>query len=460
LNNILISKRNSAILLGMLLLLGTIATILPSVQAAPYYKDRYYTQGYEHDYPTSQDNNYYKSKDNSVNVNKIKCNNINVNVNGLDFNVFPSFLGDSGLAAEAADEVNTDASSFTGNGANGNISKINDFRFICINNNNNTFVGVDNEEPTPPGPTTANLNVTKLVTCQQEDRNGLVPSIQQISLDCDDLLNIITEDQFNISVTDTNVSPSNFKGSETGTLVTLDAGPFTVKEEPDDSVAADVATIEDIQTNVTGPIPSFSGDCTQTGTGSFSATGDIAAASQETCNIVNNFVINVIDPCQGCFRANNALQAVIEGQLVKQTVDFGFVVGSDNLVIPNGVDTIEQLCPLLKGHTDALIDSIISTIVLIQTGSTTAFQTEIDALIKCLLEAGVIVEANAGLTTSNINTAGGLTPSFSSPPTITQGTEASPKLTSLEKQQSDNSPELTATEKITKLKQQWLELLP
>jgi hypothetical protein len=143
----------------------------------------------------------------------------------------------------------------------------------------------------PPVANNSNLNVTKLVTCQQVDGSGLFPSIQQISLGCDDLLNLITEDQFNITVTDTNVSPSNFNGSEIGTLVTLDAGRFTVTEEPYDSVAEEVADFEDVQTEITGPSPSFSGDCTQTGIGSFSATGEIAAGGQETCNIVNNFTI-------------------------------------------------------------------------------------------------------------------------------------------------------------------------
>ena len=427
-NNIISTKRNSAIFLAALLVLGTISTILPSVQAQPYHKDRY-----NPDYPSYQDNNYYKSKDSSVNVNKIKCNNINVNVNGLEFNVFPPFLGGSGLAAEAADEANTDASSFTGNGANGDISKINDFRFICKNNNNNTVI---DEEPTPP--TTANLKVTKHVRCQQEDSNGLVPSIQQISLDCDDLLALITEDQFNISITDTNVSPSNFKGSEIGTLVTLGAGPYTVTEEPDDSVAEEVETIEDIQTDVTGPIPSFSGDCTQTSIGSFSATGDIAAGEQETCNIVNNFVITELDPCEACFNIDSTLKATIEGALkIADTLDL--TVFGESITIPGNVDTIEQLCPLLKGHGFFLISELITGI----TGP--PFQDSIDVLIECLIEAGVIVGPTAGLTASNINTSGGLTHSFSTPPTIAQGT---------------TEDDLSAIEKITKLKQQWMELTP
>jgi hypothetical protein len=46
---------------------------------------------------------------------------------------------------------------------------------------------------------------------------------------------------------------------------------------------------------------------------------------------------------------------------------------------------------------------------------------------------------------TDINTSGGLSSSFSSPPTIAQGT---------------TEDDLSALEKTTKLKQQWLELLP
>src|SRR5215212_120217 len=147
-------------------------------QAQPYY---------------GMDNNYdKKSYGKNVNVKSIKCKNINVNVNGLELNVLPQALRTLLTGGEADDNA------YAYGGGNGNYgsassSSDNDFKIICINNNNNAVI----EEPIPPGPTTANLNVAKLVTCQQEDRNGLVPSIQQISLDCDDLLNIITEDQFN-----------------------------------------------------------------------------------------------------------------------------------------------------------------------------------------------------------------------------------------------------------------------
>ncbi len=80
----------------------------------------------------------------------MKCNNINVNVNGLDLSVLPPFLGGE-VAAEAA-EPNTGVISFAaGNNSDG--SQINDFRFICINNNNNTVTSAGNDStPIPPTP--------------------------------------------------------------------------------------------------------------------------------------------------------------------------------------------------------------------------------------------------------------------------------------------------------------------
>jgi hypothetical protein len=134
------TTKYSAIFLAVILVAGTIATFTPSfmvgtAQAQPYY-------GMDSD---------RESDRKSVNVSSLKCNNINVNVNGLELDVFPSFLGGGeGLAAETQD-ANTDASSFAGNGPNGG-SEINDFRFICINNNNNTVI--EEEEPIPPIPPT------------------------------------------------------------------------------------------------------------------------------------------------------------------------------------------------------------------------------------------------------------------------------------------------------------------
>ena len=359
-----------------------------------------------------------------VSVSSLKCNNINVNVNGLELDVLPPFLANSGLAAEAI-EGETNTNSFANNGDG---SQFNDFRFSCINNNNNTVV--EEQQPEPTEPTTTTLTVTKLVTCED---TRLTPVNGPT---CANLLGNITENQFNITVEDFIGSPSEFAGSETGTTVTLNPSNYTVTETPDDSVAQEIATIRG---NITGPNPSFTGDCRPAIPGPFEAIGTISAGESQTCNIENHFVINEIDSCEACFNINSTLKAAIERVL--EVVDTFIVSDSgESITIPGDVDTIEQLCPLLKGHTDVLIDFIFTALTREQ------FQAEIDALIECLIEAEVLVDTTPGLTASNMNTAEGLTSSFSSQPITAPGTT--------------DSPELTTTEKLSELKTQWLNQLP
>ncbi|HET7643155.1 MAG TPA: hypothetical protein VFK40_06580 [Nitrososphaeraceae archaeon] len=158
-----------------------------------------------------------------VGVNSLKCNNINVNVNGLELNVLPPFLDGDEVAATAADDE-TNANSFDNNEGN---SQINDFRFICINNNNNTVIGEEEEEeetnpPTPPTPTEelANLNVIKNVDCISE---GGTPNDDAV---CDYVLENILPSNYQMIVTGigANANPSEFPGSSTGTNVQLGAG--------------------------------------------------------------------------------------------------------------------------------------------------------------------------------------------------------------------------------------------
>ena len=104
--------------------------------------------------------------------------------------------------------------------------------------------------------------------------------------------------------------------------------------------------------------------------------------------------------CEECFGVDSALQAVIAEYLVDVTIDVTFGFNSDELTIPGEVETIEGLCPLLKGHTDSLIKLIIEHMV--ETETTTDFEDSIAALIKCLLEAGVIVEEETPQGVSNI----------------------------------------------------------
>src|ERR1044072_8117939 len=80
----------------------------------------------------------------SVSVSSLKCNNITVNVNGLELSLLPLFLGGGEVAATAAED-NVDANSFADNGGSNSGSQINDFRLICINNNNNTVSSAGND---------------------------------------------------------------------------------------------------------------------------------------------------------------------------------------------------------------------------------------------------------------------------------------------------------------------------
>ncbi len=118
-------------------------------QPTSYDNDYSYDSDYEPEYSSykldykpeynsyGKDNNHYKSKDSSSNV---KCNNINVNVNG-DIDIGASqALGDLATEAQAsADEGEVGASSFESGGRTSGHDS--DSRFVCINNNNNNVGG-------------------------------------------------------------------------------------------------------------------------------------------------------------------------------------------------------------------------------------------------------------------------------------------------------------------------------
>ncbi len=80
------TKKINAGFLALVLIVGTFAVLSPSFMtyAQGFLMDNNYESDYgmnSHDDKKSygKDNNYYKSKDSSSNV---KCNNINVNLNG------------------------------------------------------------------------------------------------------------------------------------------------------------------------------------------------------------------------------------------------------------------------------------------------------------------------------------------------------------------------------------------
>src|SRR5215211_6213573 len=90
-----------------------------------------------------------KSKDSSVNIKKVKCNNVNVNVNGLEVNVGLPFndgpvTGPIAVAQEAEDDEESNSiernndKSYDGKDAQSDSDT--NSRIVCINNNNNIVV--------------------------------------------------------------------------------------------------------------------------------------------------------------------------------------------------------------------------------------------------------------------------------------------------------------------------------
>ena len=186
--NSTISTKISTVFLAAVLIAGTIALSYPSslvvAQAerengmeprynsyepdhgSDYGMDSYDDKkSYEKDnlksteYPSYEkdSNSYDKSKEtSSVSVKKIKCNNINVNVNGfngLEIGTVPPALNGLTTEALASDEGKVGANSLeSGSGSDGRSSGHDggDSRFICINNNN--FNVGDGGTPVPPVP--------------------------------------------------------------------------------------------------------------------------------------------------------------------------------------------------------------------------------------------------------------------------------------------------------------------
>jgi hypothetical protein len=172
-NKILSIKNTSAIFLATVLVAGTIALSSPSFMTnVSAQSESYYgmdNNNYKSQY--GQDNKY-KSKDSNVVVKKINCNNVNVNVNGLELNGLPPFLGNL-LASEGQDGYG-DASSFGsssyGYGEQSGYDKNNNsFKFVCVNNNNNTVVFVNETTPEPPEPT---------ITCEECFTENILDELQ------------------------------------------------------------------------------------------------------------------------------------------------------------------------------------------------------------------------------------------------------------------------------------------
>jgi hypothetical protein len=152
------TKKINTCFLAIVLIAGTFAALSPSfmigADAQQYGMDQQKYNSYEPDYgmDSSYDNkqsygkdstSYDKSKDSSSTIEKkIKCNNINVNVNGfngVEVGTLPTAL--TGLATETQEDEGEEGASSFGSGGSGSndggrpSGSDSDSRVGCINNN-------------------------------------------------------------------------------------------------------------------------------------------------------------------------------------------------------------------------------------------------------------------------------------------------------------------------------------
>jgi hypothetical protein len=305
--------------------------------SSSYKPNSYKPAEYPSSYGGKDNNNYYKSqKDSSsskksVDINKVKCINDNLNIEGENtgnITIGKKGKGSLGAYSSAGGGGYGGSEGYYDNGYNKKKDK--DIDCIINNNNTNTNIGGGNQTiPPEPPEQKANLKVTKNVTCfERIVEPDSFPSVLQLEEEnknpsCADLLGNITADQFNIQVTDDNPVPSQFPGSEAGTIVTLGAGAYTVTEDPDEtSIAADLATLGG---NITGPNITFTGQCSQTGVNSTSAAGTIVAGESQTCILENHFTIEKDQPqltvfknvtCEETIVPPDSLLSALQGEVV------------------------------------------------------------------------------------------------------------------------------------------------
>ncbi len=148
-NKIVSTKTTSTIFLAIVLVTGTIAAISPYFLTVTAEAQSYYYDG--------MDNSYYKSqKDSSksVLINKLKCLNNNININGNntgDINI--GNKGQGYLGVSSSDGIGYDGSEGYSKQGKG---------FDCVINNNNNNINIITD-----GGNVTDGNVTEPQTCEE-----------------------------------------------------------------------------------------------------------------------------------------------------------------------------------------------------------------------------------------------------------------------------------------------------
>ncbi len=140
------SRKIISIILCNILVIGTITAFFPSISMAQV-KDL--SENSEKMMNYDDNNNYKSAKYSSFKKDNIDCNNVNLNLNGLDVNAIPEPLSSLLQPQTETTEEGADNDARTiGNGAgrdDGYQDK--DFSFTCVNNNDNEFILPSSQVP-------------------------------------------------------------------------------------------------------------------------------------------------------------------------------------------------------------------------------------------------------------------------------------------------------------------------
>jgi hypothetical protein len=175
-------------LVGLLVLLLPVSSIMSISNVMASYDYGYGTDQYMKYSNDMTNDNYYKSQ-NSELLKKIKCNNINANLNGVDVSLGDPTSNNVLTEAQAGDDGGLDTINAAAAATNGwgnserNNNNGNDFRFVCVNNNDNenNVVVINETTPVPPTPPTGSITVNKeIFGCVDNDGN-------ERTMDCFDL---------------------------------------------------------------------------------------------------------------------------------------------------------------------------------------------------------------------------------------------------------------------------------
>ena len=153
-------------------------------------KFSYYKDDYKSEYSSYGKDKSKDSSSSSVSIKKIKCNNINVNLNGIDANIGGLPINGPvtdpvALAQEVEDDDDEESNSIESNdyesfeGRDGKSDSDTNSSIVCINNNNNIVV---QEEPVPPVPP-----VDECILCFEESTEEVRDAVDAFLLEEEDI---------------------------------------------------------------------------------------------------------------------------------------------------------------------------------------------------------------------------------------------------------------------------------